>query len=36
MNKPHAHIYSAEINMWIAGTLKLPTYLRPLSLHGAI
>jgi len=26
MNKPHAHIYSAEINKLIAGTLKLPTY----------
>jgi len=35
MNKPHAHIYSAEINKWIAGTLKLPTYLRPRSPHGA-
>ena len=35
MYKPHAHIYSAEINKWIAGTLKLPTYLRPQSLHEA-
>jgi len=35
MNKPHAHIYSAKINKWIAGTLKLPTYLRPRSPHGA-
>jgi len=35
MNKPHAHIYSAEINKWITGTLKLPTYLRPRSPHGA-
>jgi len=23
MNKPHAHIYSAKINKWIAGTLML-------------
>jgi len=36
MNKPHAHIYSAKINKWIAGTLKLPTYLRPRSPHGVI
>ena len=36
MNKPHAHIYSAEINKWIAGTLKLPTYLRPRSPQGAV
>jgi len=35
MNKPHAHIYTAEINKWIAGTLKLPTYLQPRSPHGA-
>jgi len=35
MNKPHAHIYSAEINKWIAGTFKLPTYLRPRSPYGA-
>jgi len=35
MNKPHAHIYSAEINTWIAGTLKLPTYLWPRSPHRA-
>ena len=34
MNKPHAHICSAEINKWIAGTLKLPTYLRLRSPHG--
>ena len=26
MNKLHAHIYSAEINKRIAGTLKLLTY----------
>jgi len=35
MNKPHAHIQSAEMNKFIAGTLKLPTYLRPRSPHGA-
>jgi len=35
MNKPHAHIYSAKINKWIEGTLKLPTYLWPRSPHGA-
>ena len=35
MNKPHSHIYGAKINKWIAGTLKLPTYLRPWSPHGA-
>ena len=35
MNKPYAHIYGAEINKWIAGTLKLSTYLRPRSPHGA-
>jgi len=35
MNKSHAHIHSAEINKWIAGTLKLPTYLWPCGLHGA-
>ena len=35
MNKPHAHIYSAGINKWIAGTLKLPTYLWPRLPHGA-
>jgi len=35
MNKPYAHIYSAEVNKWIAGTSKLPTYLRPRSPHGA-
>jgi len=35
MNKPHAHIYSAEINKWIAGTLKLPTYWQPRSTHRA-
>jgi len=29
MNKPHAHIYSAEIHKWIAGTLKLPTAPEP-------
>jgi len=34
MNKPHAHICSTEINKWIAGTLKLPTYLRLRSPHG--
>jgi len=28
------HTYSAKINKWIAGTLKLPTYLRPRSPHG--
>jgi len=36
MNKPHAHIYSAEISKRIAGTLKLPTYLWPQSPHGAV
>jgi len=36
MNKPHAHVYSAEINKWIVGTLKLPTYLRPRSAQGVI
>jgi len=36
MNKPHAHIYSTEINKWIAGTLKLPTSLQPRSPHGAL
>jgi len=35
MTKPHAHIYSAEIDKWIAGTLKLPTHLRFQSPHGA-
>ena len=35
MNKPHAHIYIAKINKWIAGTLKLPTYLQSRSPHGA-
>jgi len=37
MNKPLAHIHSAEINKWIAGTLKLPvpTFLWPQSLHWA-
>jgi len=35
MNKPHAHIHRAEINKRIASTLKLPTYLRPRSPHGA-
>ena len=33
-NKPHSH--SAQINKLIAGTLKLPTYLRPRSPHGAV
>jgi len=36
MNKPHAQIYSAEINKWIAGTLKLPTYLWPEPARGKI
>jgi len=36
MNKLHAHIYSAKNNKWITDTLKLPTYLRPCSPHGAI
>jgi len=35
MNKPHAYIHSTESNKSIAGTLKLPTYLRPRSQHGA-
>jgi len=31
----HTYIYRAEISKWIAGTLNLPTYLRPRSPHGA-
>jgi len=32
-NKPRSH--SAEINKWIAGTLKLPTYLQSQSPQSA-
>jgi len=33
-NRPDSH--SAEVNKSIAGTLKLPTYLRSRSPHGAL